>query len=414
MSREGALRGADPLVAEQLGRALDGRAVSEEGGAALLSAGGADAHLVGAVADELRRRRCGDEVTYVVNRNVNFTNVCVKQCGFCAFSRDFREEEGYVLPVEEIASRAAEAQRLGATEVCVQAGLLPDMEPDLYERICAAVKKAAPGIHIHGFSPEEVLYGAQRAGVGVREFVARLKEAGVDTMPGTSAEILDEGVRGRISPGRISVRDWKAVIGAAHRAGLKTTSTMMYGHVETEEQKSAHICAIRGMQEETGGFTEFVPLGFVHSEAPMRGMPGARPGPSARETLLTHAVSRIMLDGSIDNIQASWVKEGPAMAQVLLCWGANDLGGTLINESISTSAGSGHGQLMRPSDMERMAEAAGRRAVQRDTLYRRAGAGRAALEDAEAGAFGSYFELIKIKKYRYRSEQRKGQVRAVP
>ena len=414
MSREGALRGADPLVAEQLGRALDGRAVSEEGGAALLSAGGADAHLVGAVADELRRRRCGDEVTYVVNRNVNFTNVCVKQCGFCAFSRDFREEEGYVLPVEEIASRAAEAQRLGATEVCVQAGLLPDMEPDLYERICAAVKKAAPGIHIHGFSPEEVLYGAQRAGVGVREFVARLKEAGVDTMPGTSAEILDQGVRDRISPGRISAKDWKAVIGAAHRAGLKTTSTMMYGHVETEEQKSAHICAIRRMQGETGGFTEFVPLGFVHSEAPMRGMPGARPGPSARETLLTHAVSRIMLDGSIDNIQASWVKEGPAMAQVLLCWGANDLGGTLINESISTSAGSGHGQLMRPSGMERMAEAAGRRAVQRDTLYRRTGAGRAALEGAEAGAFGSYFELIRIKKYRYRSEQRKGQVRAVP
>ena len=414
MSPEGALRGADPLVAESLGRALDGRAVSERGGAALLSAGGADAHLVGAVADELRRRRCGDDVTYVVNRNINFTNVCVKQCGFCAFSRDFREEEGYVLPVGEIASRAAEAQKMGATEVCVQAGLLPDMEPDLYERICAAIKKAAPGIHIHGFSPEEVLYGAQRAGVGVQEFVSRLKEAGVDTMPGTSAEILDQGVRDRISPGRISARDWKAVIGAAHRAGLKTTSTMMYGHVETGAQKIAHICAIRRMQEETGGFTEFVPLGFVHSEAPMRGMPGARPGPSARETLLTHAVSRIMLDGCIDNIQASWVKEGQAMTQVLLCWGANDLGGTLINESISTSAGSGHGQMMRPSGMERMAEAAGRRAVQRDTLYGRTGGGRAALEGAEPGAFGSYFELIKIKKYRYSSEQRKGEVRAVP
>ena len=259
-----------------------------------------------------------------------------------------------------------------------------------------------------------MLYGAQRAGVGVEEFVSRLKEAGVDTMPGTSAEILDQGVRDRISPGRISARDWKAVIGAAHRAGLKTTSTMMYGHVETGAQKMAHICAIRRMQEETGGFTEFVPLGFVHSEAPMRGMPGARPGPSARETLLTHAVSRIMLDGCIDNIQASWVKEGPAMTQVLLCWGANDLGGTLINESISTSAGSGHGQLMRPSEMARMAEGAGRRAVQRDTLYGRTGGGRAALEGAEPGAFGSYFELIKIKKYRYRSEQRKGEVRAVP
>ena len=410
---EPALRGADPLVAESLERALDGKAVSARGGEALLEPG-RDAHLVGAVADELRRRRCGDEVTYVVNRNINFTNVCVKRCGFCAFSRDFRTEEGYVLPVKEIASRAAEAQRLGATEVCIQAGLLPDMEPDLYERICVAVKAAAPGIHLHAFSPEEVLYGAQRSGVGVGEFVGRLKEAGVDTMPGTSAEILDGGVRERISPGRIGVADWTEVVRTAHRAGIKTTSTMMYGHVETAGQRARHIEYIRSVQEETGGFTEFVPLGFVHNEAPMRGMPGARPGPSAEQTLLTHAVSRIMLDGSIGNIQASWVKEGRAMAQLLLCWGANDLGGTLINESISTSAGSGHGQLMRPSEMARMAEAAGRRAVQRDTLYRRAEGGAEALESADPGAFGSYFELVKIEKYRYRSEKRKGKVGPVP
>lgn len=415
MITESRLRGADPLVAGAVGRALDGRAVGEDGGAALFEAGGADMHLVGAAADELRRRRCGDEVTYVVNRNVNFTNVCVKRCGFCAFSRDFRTEEGYVLPVHEIARRAAEAQSLGATEVCIQAGLLPDMEPDLYENICRAVKEAAPGIHIHGFSPEEVLYGAQRAGVTVGEFLARLKEAGADTLPGTSAEILDQGVRDRISPGRISARDWEAVVRAAHRAGLKTTSTMMYGHVETARQRARHVMALRKIQEETGGFTEFVPLGFVHSEAPMRGMPGARPGPSASETLLAHAASRIMLDGAIGNIQASWVKEGPAMTQLLLCWGANDLGGTLINESISTSAGSGHGQMMLPSQMARLAAGAGRRAVQRDTRYGRVGARASALESADPASFGSYPELVRIEKYRYRrSEKRKGDVRAVP
>ena len=412
---ESGLRGADPLVSGALGRALDGRAVREDEGAALFEAGGADMHLVGAAADELRRRRCGDEVTYVVNRNVNFTNVCVKRCGFCAFSRDFRTEEGYVLPVREIARRAAEAQSLGATEVCIQAGLLPDMEPDLYENICRAVKEAAPGIHIHGFSPEEVLYGAQRAGVAVGEFLARLKEAGADTLPGTSAEILDQGVRDRISPGRISARDWESVVRAAHRAGLKTTSTMMYGHVETARQRARHVMALRRIQEETGGFTEFVPLGFVHSEAPMRGMPGARAGPSASETLLAHAASRIMLDGAISNIQASWVKEGPAMTQLLLCWGANDLGGTLINESISTSAGSGHGQMMLPSQMARLAAGAGRRAVQRDTRYGRVGARAPALESADPASFGSYPELVRIEKYRYRrSEKRKGDVRAVP
>ena len=412
---ESRLRRADPLVSEALGRALDGRGVDEDGGVALYGATGSDMHAVGAVADELRRRRCGGDVTYVVNRNINFTNVCVKRCGFCAFSRDFRTEEGYVLPVDEIARRAAEAQKMGATEVCVQAGLLPDMEPDLYENVCRAVKEAAPGIHLHGFSPEEVLYGAQRAGASVDEFLARLKEAGADTLPGTSAEILDQGVRDRISPGRITADDWETVVKAAHRAGLQTTSTMMYGHVETARQRARHIMTVRRIQKETGGFTEFVPLGFVHSEAPMRGMPGARPGPTAAETLLTHAISRIMLDGAISNIQASWVKEGPAMTQLLLRWGANDLGGTLINESISTSAGSGHGQMMTPSQMARMAGGAGRRAVQRDTRYGRVEARASPLESADPASFGSYAELVRIEKYRYkRSEKRKGEVRAVP
>lgn len=412
---ESRLRDTDPLVAETLGRALDGRGVDEEGGVVLYGAASSDMHTVGAVADELRRKRCGGDVTYVVNRNVNFTNVCVKRCGFCAFSRDFRTEEGYVLPVNEIAGRAAEAQKMGATEVCIQAGLLPDMEPDLYERVCRAVKEAAPGIHVHGFSPEEVLYGAQCAGVGVDEFLARLKEAGADTLPGTSAEILDQDVRDRISPGRITADGWETVVKAAHRIGLQTTSTMMYGHVETARQRVRHIMTVRRIQKETGGFTEFVPLGFVHAEAPMRGMPGARPGPSAAETLLTHAIARIMLDGAIDNIQVSWVKEGPAMTQLLLRWGANDLGGTLINESISTSAGSGHGQMMTPSQMAKLAGGAGRRAVQRNTRYGRIEARASPLESVDPASFGSYPELVRIEKYRYkRSEQRKGKVRAIP
>ena len=405
-----ALKHADPLVAGVLDRALDEREVSADGGLVLYGAGAGDVHLVGMVADELRRRRAGDAVTYVVNRNINFTNVCIKQCGFCAFSRDFREEEGYILPTEEIARRAEEAHGLGATEVCIQAGLPPDMDARMYEDICRAIKARVPGIHIHGFSPEEVLYGATRARVPVREYLLRLKDAGVGTLPGTAAEILDQRVRDRISPGRISVGDWVDVVKTAHRVGISTTSTMMFGHVEAPEDRVAHIAKIREIQRETGGFTEFVPLNFVHTEAPMykhRMHGDVRAGGSAVDVLLTHAVSRIMLNNHIDNIQVSWVKEGRGMAQLLLTWGANDLGGTLMNESISTSAGSRHGQLLRPGEIRRMAREIGRVPAERDTKYRilrEFGPGDepgGALDAAEPGRFGSYFDLIKIGKYRY-------------
>lgn len=402
---------ADPAIAVILERALAGEAVSAEEGAALYGARGVDMHLVGMAADELRRRACGDTVTYVINRNINFTNVCVKRCLFCAFSRDHRTEEGYMLPVEEVARRAAEAQQMGATEVCIQAGLPPDMDPGLYERICEAVLRAAPGIHIHAFSPEEVLHGARAAGVKVEEFVARLAAAGVGSLPGTSAEILDESVRERISPGRISVDDWIRVVRAAHRAGIKTTSTMMFGHVETPMERTRHIALIRSIQRETRGFTEFVPLNFVHEEAPLgaRAELGARRGAGAPELLLTHAIARIMLAGEIDNIQMSWVKDGPAVARVLLHWGANDFGGTLINESISTSAGAAHGQLMRPSQIRRAIREAGRVPAQRLTDYavarrypRGADGEEGALDAAPEAGFGSYAELVKIGKWRYR------------
>ncbi|CAE6501925.1 MAG: 5-amino-6-(D-ribitylamino)uracil--L-tyrosine 4-hydroxyphenyl transferase CofH [Candidatus Nitrosotenuis sp.] len=406
------LKNADPLIAHTLDRALDEKEISEEEAVRLYEAQGLDFHLVGMVADELRRRRVGDTVTFVVNRNINFTNVCIKQCGFCAFSRDFREEEGYFLPTEEIVRRAKEAYSLGATEVCIQAGLPPDMDAGLYEKICRAIKSEIPDMHIHGFSPEEVLYGATRSQVSIKEYLSRLKDAGVNTLPGTAAEILDQKIRDKISPGRISVDDWTEVIKTAHRLGINSTSTIMFGHIETREDRVRHIAKIRQIQKETGGFTEFVPLNFVHTEAPMyrhKMHEGIQSGAGANDVLLTHAISRIMLNNHINNIQMSWVKEGPKMSQILLMWGANDFGGTLINESISTSAGSQHGQLLRPRDMRRIIREAGRIPAQRTTTYKIIKTYNTDSESDEldkvddTNRFGSYFELVKIDKYRYKN-----------
>ncbi len=409
MTSDSLFRDADPLISAVLNRALSEKEISADEGLVLYGADGPDFHLVGMVADELRKRRAGNTVTYVVNRNINFTNVCIKQCGFCAFSRDFREEEGYLLPVEEVVRRAKEAHALGATEVCIQAGLPPDMEADTYEKICRAIKRDIPDMHIHGFSPEEILYGATRSGVPVGEYLGRLKEAGVDTLPGTSAEILDQKIRDKISPGRISAVDWIDVIKTAHKMGIRTTSTMMFGHVESLHDRTRHIAVLRDIQKETGGFTEFVPLNFIFDEAPMykhRLHDGIMRGAGAKDVMLTHAIARIMLN-NIENIQMSWVKEGQRMSQILLMWGANDFGGTLINESISTAAGAGHGQLLQPKQIRRLAREMGRTPAQRDTQYRLlrtfeqepADEGLDAVSDA--GRFGSYFELIKIKKFRY-------------
>ena len=367
------LRQSDPLIASTLDRALSEKEVSAEEASRLFYAKGIDFHLIGIVANELRKRRIGDKVTYVINRNINFTNVCIKQCGFCAFSRDFREEEGYSLPTEEIVRRAKEARNLGATEVCIQAGLPPDMEASTYENICRAIKKEIPDIHIHGFSPEEVLYGATRSDLPIKEYLMRLKEAGVDSLPGTAAEILDQRMRDKISPGRISVKNWIEVIKTAHKLGIPSTSTIMFGHVETPEDRTKHIALIREIQKETRGFTEFVPLSFIHTEAPMYKHnlhDEIRSGADGNDVLLMHAVSRIMLNNFINNIQISWVKEGGNMSQLLLTWGANDFGGTLINESISTAAGAKHGQLLKPKQIRNFIRQIGRVPAQRNTLYK--------------------------------------------
>ena len=409
------LRQVDPIIAKTLDRALSEKEISVSEASKLFYAKGIDFHLIGMVADELRKRKVGDIVTYVVNRNINFTNVCIKQCGFCAFSRDFREEEGYFLPIEEIVRRAKEARALGATEVCVQAGLPPHMDKRMYENICRAIKKEAGDIHIHGFSPEEVLYGATLSNLSIKEYLTRLKDAGVNSLPGTAAEILDQGLRDKISPGRISVKKWIEVIKTAHRIGIPSTSTIMFGHLETPEDRAKHIDLIRNIQKETGGFTEFVPLNFIHSEAPMHTKnlhPNLKNGADGQDVLLMHAVSRIMLNNYINNIQTSWVKEGSNLAQLLLSWGANDFGGTLINESISTAAGAKYGQLLKPREIRRLIRQVDRIPAQRTTSYKIIKTfGSDEYEDPldeiqDTAQFGSYHELIKLDRYRYKSARR--------
>ncbi len=411
-SLRAALDSIDVDVRASLARALDGAEVTVADGDRLCRVTGRALQALAVVADELRRRQVGDTVTYVVNRNINFTNVCIKHCGFCAFSRDHREEEGYLLPIDEVVRRAREAWELGATEVCIQAGLPPKLDGRFYIDLTRALKAALPDLHLHAFSPEEVLYGCVRSGLPVKEYLAELKAAGLGTLPGTSAEILDQAIRDRIARGRITVDQWIEVVTTAHALGIRTTSTIMYGHVEAPEHWVRHMALLRSIQKDTGGFTEFVPLSLIHSEAPMysKGLvPGVRPGATGVEVTRMHALARLMLGASLRNIQSSWVKEGPKMAQALLDAGANDLGGTLINESISTSAGAQYGQLVGPAELRRWVREAGRLPAQRDTLYtvlRTYAAGDDPdspldrVEDAEA-RFGSYRRLIASGEFRF-------------
>ena len=412
-SLQGLLGQLNPPVARILDQALAGQDLSVADGVTLFGVSGLEFAALGMAADELRRRVAGDLVTYVVNRNINFTNVCIKRCGFCAFSRDFREEEGYYLPVDEVVRRAKEAWDYGATEVCIQAGLPPQMEGDLYIKLCAALKAELPEMHIHGFSPEEVLYGSLRSRCTIPEYLRELQAAGVGSLPGTSAEVLDQEMRDRISPGRISVDQWVEVITTAHNLGIPTTSTVMFGHLETPEHLARHLALLRDIQRDTGGFTEFVPLSFVNSEAPMylKGlMPDVRPGPTGMDVIKMHAIARLMLNNWIPNIQASWVKEGNRLSQLLLTAGVNDLGGTLINESISTSAGAQHGQLMRPAEFRRMIREAGRIPAERYTTYqlKRVFADDDApvdpldlVGDNVEEIFGSYRKLVQLDTFRF-------------
>lgn len=367
------LKGASPAVREALERALAGDELGEADALVLDAVTGADLDALVGVADALRRAQVGDAVTYVVNRNVNFTNACTKACRFCAFSRGFRTEETYFLDEDEILRRVVEARDLGATEVCLQAGLARGLDGWVYRDLCRAVKRVTPEIHVHAFSPEEVKYGARLANVSIRRYLEELRDAGLGSLPGTSAEILDDELRDRLSPGRITTGEWVDLIRTAHELGIPTTSTMMYGHLETSLHRVRHLLLLRSIQKDTGGFTEFVPLSFVADEAPAvkRGLvPGIADGATQDEVVRVHALARVLLGASFRHIQASWVKEGIPMAKRLLDAGADDLGGTLMNESISTSAGAQHGQLMTPRALRRAIADVGRTAVQRDTRYR--------------------------------------------
>jgi FO synthase len=339
----------------------------------LLQARGADASLVCRSADELRSRVNGNTVTYVVNRNINYTNVCQFKCQFCAFSKGKLAEnlrgKPYDLALEEIGRRSQEAWERGATEVCMQGGIHPDYTGQTYIDIVSAVKRAVPRMHVHAFSPLEICHGASTLGISISEFLARLKSVGLSSLPGTAAEILDDEVRQIICPDKIDTETWLHVIRTAHRQGLGSTATMMFGHVERYDHIARHLLRIRSLQEETGGFTEFVPLPFVHMEAPIYLKGRARRGPTLREAILLHAVSRLVLHPLITNIQASWVKMGPVGIVACLQAGCNDSGGTLMNESITRAAGAGHGEEISPYEMEQIISGLGRSPRQRSTTY---------------------------------------------
>ena len=413
MSTEKLFRNIDPEVSSILNKVLDNGEISAMETIQLFESNGSTLAAISMVADELRARKSKNIVTYVINRNINFTNVCIKQCGFCAFSRDFRTEEGYMLPIKEIVRRAKEAWDLGATEICIQAGLPPNMDGMLYIDICKAIKKVIPDIHIHAFSPEEILYGSMRLNTSIGEYLKMLKEVGLGSLPGTSAEILVKEVRNKISPGRIKVEDWIDIISTAHKLDIPTTSTIMYGHIETYKDIATHFEIIRNIQKETRKFTEFVPLSFIHNEAPMSELQlvkGLRHGADGIQILKMHAIARIFFNNHINNIQVSWVKEGPKLSQILLSNGVNDLGGCLINESISTSAGSQYGQFMKPIDMRKIIRDSGMIPAQRSSKYeiiKQFGQTGESDEESELDridpeVFGSYHRLIKLNEYRYK------------
>ncbi len=350
-----------------------GRELTETEITRLIHARGDDFNAVVQAADSLRRHHNGDTVSYVVNRNINYTNICYFKCQFCAFSKGKLSENlrgrPYDLSLEEIQRRVQEAWQRGATEVCMQGGIHPEYTGATYLDILGAVKAAAPDIHIHAFSPLEVWQGASTVGASLEDYLRRLQEAGLGTLPGTAAEILDDQVRAVICPDKINTEQWLTVMETAHRVGFRTTATIMYGHVDQPRHWARHLIRVRDLQQRTGGFTEFVPLPFVHMEAPLYLKGRARRGPTFREAILVHAVSRLALNPHLTNIQASWVKMGHAGVIAALNAGCNDLGGTLMNESITRAAGAGHGQETSPAAMIALIEAAGRRPRQRTTGY---------------------------------------------
>jgi 7,8-didemethyl-8-hydroxy-5-deazariboflavin synthase CofH subunit len=369
-----AARNMTPALRAALDRVLDaqsGGVLSREECRSLAHA--EDDDLLGLLiaADTLRREIVGDLVTYVVNRNINFTNICFVGCKFCAFSRGPRESDTYFLGMEQMAQKATEAWALGATEVCIQGGLPHGLPPFHYRDILRAVKQAVPGMHVHAFSPMEIVYGVELTGMPLHDYLSMLRDNGLDTLPGTAAEILDDEVRFVLSRNKVSTEQWKEVIRTAHRCGIRSTSTLMYGHIETPVHWVNQLLLLREIQAETGGFTEFVPLGFVHQNTLLFQQGLARSGPTLAEHLKIHALARIMLAGSINNIQVSWVKLNRRLAQLCLHAGANDYGGTLMEENISREAGATAGQYTSPEDFQALILEAGRIPAERNTGYTR-------------------------------------------
>ncbi|ORA27247.1 7,8-didemethyl-8-hydroxy-5-deazariboflavin synthase [Mycobacteroides abscessus] len=338
---------------------------------ALATAEGPAMDALAALADSIRADVVGDDVTYVVNRNINFTNICYTGCRFCAFAQRKGDADAFSLSAEEVGDRAWEAYVAGATEVCMQGGIDPELPVTGYADLVRAVKKRVPSMHVHAFSPMEIVNGASKGGQSVRDWLTELRAAGLDTIPGTAAEILDDEIRWVLTKGKLPASEWIDVISTAHEVGLRSSSTMMYGHVDTPKHWVAHLRVLAGIQDRTGGFTEFVPLPFVHQSAPLYLAGAARPGPTNRDNRAVHALARIMLHGRIDNIQTSWVKLGIEGTRVMLQSGANDLGGTLMEETISRMAGSEHGSAKTIAELEEIADGIGRPAVERTTTYAR-------------------------------------------
>lgn len=347
----------------------DGGRLTREQCLRLASAEGTDLIALVVAADEVRRAIAGDVVTYVVNRNINFTNVCFVGCKFCAFSRGPREDDAYFLTLEDVGRRTREARDRGATEVCIQGGLPRDLSPFYYRDILRAVKTAVPDMHTHAFSPMEVAYGIELTGMSTRDYLCMLRDNGLDTLPGTAAEILDDDVRTLISRNKLSTARWREIITTAHQCGIRSTSTLMYGHIETTGHWVNQLLLLREIQAQTGGFTEFVPLGFVHQNTLLFQEGMARPGPTMAEHLKIHALARVMLAGSIRNVQVSWVKLSRETAQLCLRAGANDYGGTLMDENISRLAGATSGEYLSPEQFHERIRELGRVPAERNTTY---------------------------------------------
>ena len=363
--------GVSTTVRRILENVLAGQELNEADAIILFSTEGVELDALTACADHLRYASVGDAVTFVINRNINYTNVCYMGCRFCSFAKRKDDPDAEFFDLEEIVSRAEEAWARGATEVCIQGGLHPGIPGHFYRDILKAIKAKLPDIHIHAFSPFEIWFGARKSKMSYAEFIQDLIDHGLGSMPGTAAEILDTTIRKQLTRDKLTTEEWVEIIKTAHKLGLPTTSTIMYGHIDGPEHWAAHLALLRDIQKETGGFTEFVPLGFIHHKTPLYlEQDGVRPGPTRLEHIRMHAVARLMLNGWIDNIQASWVKLGPELAQQMLSAGVNDLGGTLMNESISRAAGAEHGQEMHPDSFIQIMRNMGRQPVRRNTLYR--------------------------------------------